>query len=102
MNKRRQRGGPWLVERRGLRRRGHRTKDGDQSQAQRRREHLPDNAPPVVRTERRGSIALVLIDNPPVNATSQAVRQGLASAIEAADADPSVEAIVIACEGRTF
>ena len=69
---------------------------------QRRREHLPDNAPPVVRTERRGSIALVLIDNPPVNASSQAVRQGLASAIGAADADPAIEAVVIACEGRTF
>ena len=63
---------------------------------------MPDNAPPVVRTERRGSIALVLIDNPPVNATSQAVRQGLAGAIEAAGADAGVEAIVIACEGRTF
>jgi 3-hydroxyacyl-CoA dehydrogenase len=56
----------------------------------------------VVRTELRGSIALVLIDNPPVNASSQAVRQGVMSAIEAVDADPTVEAIVIACEGRTF
>jgi 3-hydroxyacyl-CoA dehydrogenase len=55
-----------------------------------------------VRTERRGALALILIDNPPVNAASQAVRQGLASAIEAAQADPAVEGIVIACEGRTF
>ena len=66
------------------------------------RKRLPDNAAPVVRTEFRGSIALVLIDNPPVNASSQAVRQGLAGAIEAAGVDPAVEAIVIACEGRTF
>ena len=57
---------------------------------------------PVVRIERRGNLALILIDNPPVNATSQAVRQGLASAIEAANADSAIEAIVIACEGRTF
>jgi 3-hydroxyacyl-CoA dehydrogenase len=56
----------------------------------------------VVRIERRDNLALILIDNPPVNATSQAVRQGLANAIEAVNADPAVEAIVIACEGRTF
>jgi 3-hydroxyacyl-CoA dehydrogenase len=63
---------------------------------------LSSGATSAVRTESRGGLALVLIDNPPVNACSQAVRQGLASAIEAADADPAVEAIVIACEGRTF
>ena len=61
-----------------------------------------DASAPVVRIERRDNLALILIDNPPVNATSQAVRQGLASAIEAVNADPAVEAIVIACEGRTF
>ena len=64
---------------------------------------MPDNAvAPAVRIENRGNVALILIDNPPVNASSQAVRQGLATAIEAANADPAVEAIVIACEGRTF
>ncbi len=56
----------------------------------------------VVRVESAGNLALILIDNPPVNAASQAVRRGLASAIEAAGADPAVEGIVIACEGRTF
>ena len=61
-----------------------------------------DASAPVVRIERRDNLALILIDNPPVNATSQAVRQGLANAIEAVNADPAVEAIVIACEGRTF
>jgi 3-hydroxyacyl-CoA dehydrogenase len=61
-----------------------------------------DAVAPVVRTESRGEVALILIDNPPVNASSRAVRQGLATAIEAANADRSVEAIVIACQGRTF
>jgi 3-hydroxyacyl-CoA dehydrogenase len=56
----------------------------------------------LVRRQRRESVALVLIDNPPVNATSQAVREGLAAAIASANADPSVAAIVIACEGRSF
>lgn len=49
-----------------------------------------------------GAVAVVIIDNPPVNATSQAVRAGLATAIGAAFDDAGVKAIVIACEGRTF
>lgn len=47
-------------------------------------------------------IALISIDNPPVNAISQAVRAGLHDAVTAAIADSSVRAIVIACEGQTF
>ncbi|WP_284179952.1 3-hydroxyacyl-CoA dehydrogenase NAD-binding domain-containing protein [Rhabdaerophilum sp. SD176] len=50
----------------------------------------------------RGQVTLLEIDNPPVNATSQAVRQGLLDAIERLDADPAVGAIVIAGAGRTF
>jgi 3-hydroxyacyl-CoA dehydrogenase len=57
---------------------------------------------PAVRTENHDGVALILIDNPPVNASSRAVRQGLAAAIEAANKDGAVDAIVIACEGRTF
>ncbi len=47
-------------------------------------------------------IALISINNPPVNAISQAVRAGLHDAVTAAIANSSVRAIVIACEGRTF
>lgn len=47
-------------------------------------------------------IALIRISNPPVNALSQAVRQGLIDAFERADADDSVGAIVLAAEGKTF
>jgi 3-hydroxyacyl-CoA dehydrogenase len=61
-----------------------------------------DPVAPVVRSERHGDIALILIDNPPVNASSRAVRQGLVAAIETANKDTNVAAIVIACEGRTF
>jgi 3-hydroxyacyl-CoA dehydrogenase len=52
--------------------------------------------------EHRGEIAVVTVDNPPVNALSQAVRQALLDAAEALDADPSVKAVVLACAGRTF
>ena len=57
---------------------------------------------PVVRSELRGAIALVTIDNPPVNAASLAVRSELKAAIERLGSTPDVGAIVIACAGRTF
>jgi 3-hydroxyacyl-CoA dehydrogenase len=56
----------------------------------------------LVRTIREGEIAIIEIDNPPVNATSQGVRQGLLAALVAADEDAGVAAIVIAGAGRTF
>ena len=48
-----------------------------------------------------GTIGVISVDNPPVNALSQPVRQGLLDAISAAQTDSS-EAVVIVCEGRTF
>lgn len=46
--------------------------------------------------------ALIEIDNPPVNATSQAVRAGMLAAIQEVERNPQIEAVVIACAGRTF
>jgi enoyl-CoA hydratase/carnithine racemase len=57
---------------------------------------------PSVRIESRGEIAVILADNPPVNALSHAVRAGLLEAIGIATADASVSGIVFACAGRTF
>lgn len=51
--------------------------------------------------ELRGDIGVMTIANPPVNALSHAVRQGIQNAIRAAQTDDSI-AVVIACEGRTF
>jgi 3-hydroxyacyl-CoA dehydrogenase len=56
----------------------------------------------VVRWNRDGDVAIVTVDNPPVNAISHAVRKGLYEAFSAADADEAVNAIVLACAGRTF
>lgn len=56
----------------------------------------------VVSIERDGAIAIVTVDNPPVNALGQALRQGLWDAVAALDADPGVQAVVLACTGRTF
>ena len=47
-------------------------------------------------------LAIVTIDNPPVNALSHAVRAGLMDVIRQIDADDSVSAAVLACAGRTF
>lgn len=56
----------------------------------------------VVRLEKRGEIALITVDNPPVNALGQVVRQGLLQAFRAAEADAAVRAVVLACAGNTF
>ena len=47
-------------------------------------------------------IGVVCIDNPPVNALSRSVRDGLYEAVTKAEADDSVRAILIICEGRTY
>ncbi|WEJ72366.1 3-hydroxyacyl-CoA dehydrogenase NAD-binding domain-containing protein [Pseudomonas sp. PSE14] len=56
----------------------------------------------AVQLERRGEIALVTVDNPPVNALGHAVRAGLHAAFQQAEADPQVRAVVLVCAGRTF
>ena len=56
----------------------------------------------VVTRELRGKVLLVTIDHAPVNALSADVRRGLLVAIEAADADKAVEAVLIVGAGRNF
>ncbi|HSC05832.1 MAG TPA: enoyl-CoA hydratase-related protein, partial [Steroidobacteraceae bacterium] len=57
---------------------------------------------PPVTLARRGPIGLILIDHPPVNALSQAVRAGLVEAVATLDADATFEAGLLLCAGRTF
>src|SRR3989304_2051549 len=52
--------------------------------------------------DRRGRIAVLTVNNPPVNALSHGVRLGLRDGLRQAVADPAVGAIVIVCAGRTF
>jgi len=56
----------------------------------------------VVTRELRGKVLLVTIDHAPVNALSADVRRGLLAAVEAADADRAVEAVLIVGAGRNF
>ncbi|MGS1017058.1 3-hydroxyacyl-CoA dehydrogenase NAD-binding domain-containing protein [Allosphingosinicella humi] len=55
-----------------------------------------------ISTKRHGDVLIVTSNNPPVNALGHAVREGLMKAIDEADADDAVKAVVIRCEGNTF
>ncbi|MFZ5570163.1 MAG: 3-hydroxyacyl-CoA dehydrogenase NAD-binding domain-containing protein [Thermodesulfobacteriota bacterium] len=56
----------------------------------------------TVTLEIGNQIALLAIDNPPVNALGITVRQGIAEGIRRAGMDGRVKAIMLVCRGRTF
>ena len=56
----------------------------------------------VVTTAREGAILVVTVDNPPVNALGVAVRQGLAAAMAAAQADEGIAGVLLVGAGKAF
>ncbi|MGE5864909.1 MAG: enoyl-CoA hydratase/isomerase family protein, partial [Rhizobacter sp.] len=50
----------------------------------------------------RGSVAVITLNNPPVNGLGLATRKGIAEGIERAQNDPAVKAIVITGAGKAF
>jgi 3-hydroxyacyl-CoA dehydrogenase len=58
--------------------------------------------PSPVSYELRGKVLLVTLDNPPVNALGVDVRRGLAAAIEHAESNEAVDAVLIVGAGRNF
>ncbi len=56
----------------------------------------------LVLTSRRDGILVVTVNNPPVNALSPGVLEGIVDGIRAANADASIQAIVVIGGGRTF
>jgi 3-hydroxyacyl-CoA dehydrogenase len=56
----------------------------------------------LVEYTRDGNVAILTINNPPVNALSPGVPEGILEGIEKANADKEVRAIVIIGGGRTF
>src|SRR4051812_14967262 len=56
----------------------------------------------LVRYEVKDGVAVVTIDNPPVNALSPAVWEGIDQAVQRAVADPQADAIVLIGAGTTF
>ena len=56
----------------------------------------------MVSSSKHGPVAVVTIDNPPVNALSPGVLEGIVLELEAANRDPEVRAMVVIGAGRTF
>jgi 3-hydroxyacyl-CoA dehydrogenase len=57
---------------------------------------------PVTLLTSQDGLAIIQIDNPPVNALSQPVRQGLMNAVKVIEADETIKGAVLHCLGRTF
>ena len=51
---------------------------------------------------KNSDIAVITIDNPPVNALSPGVPEAISAAIDEINADPAVKAAVVIGAGRTF
>ncbi len=56
----------------------------------------------LVRISKDNDVAVITIDNPPVNALSPGVPEGISTAIDAVNSDPAVRAAVVIGAGRTF
>ncbi|MSO76703.1 MAG: fatty-acid oxidation protein subunit alpha [Alphaproteobacteria bacterium] len=56
----------------------------------------------LVRLEKIGAIGVIVVDNPPVNALSPGVPEGILECLDAANADPEVKAMVLIGAGRSF
>ena len=64
--------------------------------------HAAAAASSVVTTALHGDVLVVTIDNPPVNALGAAVRQGLLAAMQQAQADAAVTAVLLVGAGKAF
>ena len=56
----------------------------------------------LVQLTKDNDIAIIMINNPPVNALSPGVPEGISEAIEQVDKDPTVKAAVLIGAGKTF
>ena len=56
----------------------------------------------VVTVEQKAPLAIVRVNNPPVNALSYTVRDGLLHACGDLNSNDEIRAIILICEGRTF
>ncbi|MEE8435207.1 MAG: 3-hydroxyacyl-CoA dehydrogenase NAD-binding domain-containing protein [bacterium] len=52
--------------------------------------------------QRRGNVGVITVNNPPVNALSHGVREGLSMGLDEGAADEAAKALLLICEGRTF
>jgi 3-hydroxyacyl-CoA dehydrogenase len=64
--------------------------------------HAKPETPALVTSHRHGAVAVLRLNSPPVNALSPEHAGALHGAVEEALADPGVQALVLAAEGRCF
>ena len=57
---------------------------------------------PVVRLEKDGDIGVIIVNYPPVNALGPGVADGIIECLNQATADPSIKAMVLMGDGRSF
>ena len=57
---------------------------------------------PVVRLEKDGDIGVIIVNYPPVNALGPGVSEGIIDSLNKANADPSIKAMVLIGDGRSF
>jgi 3-hydroxyacyl-CoA dehydrogenase len=50
----------------------------------------------------QGAVAVIRLENPPVNGLAHAVRAGILAGLDKANADPAIKAVVLAGAGRAF
>ena len=58
--------------------------------------------PELVRYETHGDIGVITVDNPPVNALSPGVDDGILESLAKANADPAIKSVVLIGAGRSF
>ena len=63
---------------------------------------MAEGAKELVRFEKDGDIGIITIDNPPVNALSPGVPEGIVAAVDKGNADPAIKAMVMIGAGRSF
>ncbi|HYM29653.1 MAG TPA: 3-hydroxyacyl-CoA dehydrogenase NAD-binding domain-containing protein [Candidatus Cybelea sp.] len=56
----------------------------------------------LVELTKHGAIGVITVDNPPVNALSPGVPEGIVECLTAGNADPSIKAMVLIGAGRSF
>jgi len=56
----------------------------------------------LVTLSKDGDVAVVTVNNPPVNAMSPGVPEGILAHVQTATADPAIKAIVLIGGGKTF
>ena len=52
---------------------------------------------PIVELQRHGDIAVIVVDNPPVNTITAEVRAGLFGALQYLRTDPTFTALILRC-----